>query len=148
MGVEIQTRSHGRERIVDGHGGYRERKSFSETLTLSHGGLTTDTSENLLPANAIIEGVTARIITTIVGPTNWALGDASTSARFASPNATLTAGTTEVGLNHQKGSVSTDAAGPTQDTAAPVRVTCTGSNPSAGAIEIVVHAIVFVAPTS
>ncbi len=122
--------------------------SSSELLTLSTSGLTTDTTANLLPANSIIESVVCRVTTTITTTTNWAVGDATTSARFSSPNATLTSGTTSVGLNHMQGSVSTDAAGPVQTSAAKVRITCTGSNPGAGVIRITVFYRQFVAPTS
>jgi hypothetical protein len=120
----------------------------SEEITLSTVGLTTDSVANLLPANSIIEAVVARITTTITTTTNWAVGDGTTSARFSSANATLTAGTTSVGLNHQKGGVTTDAAGPTQTAAAKVRVTCTGANPGAGKIRVTVFWKTYVPPTS
>ncbi len=110
----------------------------NEQLTLSTSGLTTDSVGNLLPANSIIEAVCVRVTTTITTTTNWAVGDPTTSARFSSANATLTSGTTSVGLNHMQGSVTTDAAGPVQTAAAKVRITCTGSNPGAGAVRIIV----------
>lgn len=122
--------------------------SATELLTLSTVGLTTDTTANLLPANAIILAVDCRITTTITTTTNWAVGDGTTSARFSSANATLTAGTVSVGLNHMQGSVATDAAGPVQTTAAKVRITCTGSNPGAGVIRITVHYLLLGAATS
>lgn len=124
------------------------RGSVSENLTLSTSGLTTDTSANLLPANAIIEAVACRVTTTITTTTNWAVGDGTTSNRFSAANATLTSGTTSVGLRHQQGSITTDATGPVQTSAAPVRITCTGANPGAGAIRITVFYSQFVAPTS
>ena len=147
MGYEIRARDHGRERVIDANGGYWQRGYLSENLTLSTGGTTTDTSANLLPANAIIEAVTARITTTITTATDWSVGDATTAARFSSANATLTSGTTSVGLNHRKGGVATDAAGPTQTSAAAVRITMTGT-PGAGAIRITVFYSQFIAPTS
>jgi hypothetical protein len=130
------------------HGEQWCRGSMTELLTLSTVGLTTDTTNNLLPVDSIIESVTARITTTITTTTNWAVGDTTTAARFCSANATLTAGTTSVCLNHYKGAVSTDAAGPTQSAAAKVRITCTGANPGAGVIRITVFYRRFVAPTS
>lgn len=122
--------------------------SNSELLTLSTGGLTTDTVGNLLPANSIIESVVVRVTTTITNTTNWAVGDGTTSGRFASANGTLTAGTTTVGLNHWSGAVTTLAAGPSQSSASKVRITCTGSNPGAGAVRITVFYRTFVAPSS
>lgn len=119
----------------------------SELLTLSTSGATTDTTANLLPANSIIEAVVCRVTTTITTATDWSVGDGTTAARFSSANATLVAGTTSVGLNHQKGAVTTDAAGPTQVSAAKVRITTTGT-PGAGAIRITVFYRSFVAPTS
>ena len=133
--------------LYDANGGYWERGYLSELLTLSTGGATTDTTANLLPADAVIEAVCARITTTITTATDWKLGDATTAARFTSANATLASGTTTVGLNHQKGAVATDAAGPTQIAAAKVRVTTTGT-PGAGAIRITVFFSKWIAPTS
>jgi hypothetical protein len=147
MGAEIYARHHGRDRIYDANGGYWERGYLSEAITLSTSGTTTDSSANLLPANSIIEAVTARITTAITTATDWSVGDATTAARFSSANATLTSGTTSVGVNHQKGAVSTDAAGPTQTAAAKVRITTTGT-PGAGAIRVTVFYRSFVAPTS
>src|SRR6185436_20175637 len=116
------------------HGEALTINSSSELLTLSTSGLTTDTSANLLPANAIILSVTCRVTTTITTTTNWAVGDPTTAARFSAANATLTSGTTSIGLDHLSGAVATLAAGPTQIAAAKVRITCTGANPGAGAI--------------
>jgi hypothetical protein len=116
----------------------------SELLTLSTVGTTTDTAGNLLPANAIIESVVARVTTTITTATNWELGDATTAGRFSAPNSTMTVGTTQVGLVHVD---QTGAAGPRQTAAARVRVTTTGT-PGAGAIRITVFYRSFVAPSS
>ena len=121
--------------------------SISELLTLSTAGTTTDTTANLLPANSIIEAVVARVTTTITTATSWQLGDPTTAGRFTNANSTMTAGTTDIGLKHQQGSVATDAAGPVQTAAAKVRVTTVGT-PGAGAIRITVFYRQFVAPTS
>lgn len=120
--------------------------SVSELITLSTSGTTTDSSANLLPANSIIKAVVARITTTITTATDWKLGDAATAARFTSANATLTSGTSDVGLNHMKGGVASDAAGPTQAAAAKVRITTTGT-PGAGAIRVTVFYETYTAPT-
>lgn len=117
---------------------------LSELLTLSTGGATTDTVGNLLPADAIIEAVVARVTTTITTATDWKLGDATTAGRFSAANAVMTAGTTQVGTVHAD---QTGAAGPRQTAAAKVRVTTTGT-PGAGAIRITVYYRQLVAPTS
>ena len=119
----------------------------SELLTLSTAGATTDTTANLLPADSIIESVVVRVTTTITTATDWSVGDATTAARFAAANATMTAGATSVGLQHLQGSVATDAAGPVQTAAAKVRITTTGT-PGAGAVRITVFYKTFGAPTS
>lgn len=120
----------------------------SELLTLSTVGLTTDTTGNLLPAGSIIEAVVCRVTTTITTTTNWAVGDATQSARFSSANATLVAGTTSIGLNQADPTVASSNLGPVQVAAAKVRITCTGSNPGAGVVRITVFYRQFVAPTS
>jgi hypothetical protein len=130
------------------NGGSWARGQSSELLTLSTSGLTTLTTANLLPQDAIIEAVVVRVTTTITTSTNWAVGDATTTSRFCSANATLTAGTTSVCLNHMSGAVTTLAAGPSQAAAAKVQITVTGANPGAGAVRITVFWMQFVAPTS
>lgn len=130
--------------LVTANGAQWVRGQASELLTLSTSGTTTDTTANLLPANAIIEAVVARVTTTITTATDWRLGDTATAGRFTAPNATMTAGTTDVGLVHID---QTGAAGPRQTAAAKVRVTTTGT-PGAGAVRITVFYRQFVAPTS
>lgn len=134
---------------VDGtgatHGETFKIESASELLTLSTVGLTTDTTANLLPANSIILAVDTRVTTTITTTTNWAVGDATTAARFSAANGTLTSGTNQVGISQHGGS---GAASDLQTAAAKVRITCTGSNPGAGSVRITVHYIQFTAPTS
>lgn len=117
---------------------------ISEQITLSTGGTTTDSAANLLPANAIIESVVARITTTITVATNWSLGDATIAARFAAANSTLTAGTTSIGLQHVD---QTGTSGPKQTAAAKLRITTTGT-PGAGVIRVTVYYRTFTAPTS
>lgn len=116
----------------------------SENLTLSTSGTTTDTSANLLPANAIIEAVVARVTTTITTATDWKLGDSTTAGRFSAASSSMTSGSTTVGTVQAD---QTGAAGPRQASAAKVRVTTTGT-PGAGAIRITVFYRQFVAPTS
>lgn len=125
------------------------RGSNSELLTLSTSGVTTNTSTSLLPANSVIEAVVIRVTTTITGGgvTAFSVGDSTTAARFSASAGGLTAGSTRVGLQHQHGSVSTDATGPVQVTATTVRITC-DATPTAGAIRIVVFYRQFTVPTS
>lgn len=124
------------------------RGQASELLVLSTVAATTDTIANLLPANSIIEAVTARITAAIVTATDWALGDATTANRFTAANATKATGTTTIGLRHYQGSIATDATGPVQTAAAPVRVTTTGALPTAGTVRITVYYRTFTAPTT
>lgn len=130
-------------------GGTMKRVSTSELLTLSTVGATTDTTNNLLPADAIILAVNTRVQTTISGGgvTTFSVGDPTTTARFSASAGGLTAGSARIGLQHQQGSVTTDAAGPVQTSAAKVRITCNGT-PTQGAVRIQVWALVFTAPTS
>ena len=121
--------------------------SNSELVTLNTGAAFTDTAGNLLPANAIIDSVVARVTTTITTAANWSLGDATTSTRFTSATGTLTAGTTVVGLNQMQGGVTTNAAGPVQTAAAKVRITL-NANPGAGQIRVTVFYRQFIPPTS
>jgi hypothetical protein len=126
------------------NGGQWIRDSKSEEVTLSTLAATTDSSTNLLPANARIEAVTAYVTETITGSTDWELGDATVAGRFSAPDATLTAGTSVVGLVHMD---QTGTAGPRQTTAAKVRITATGTA-TAGKVRITVWFSQFVAPTS
>lgn len=129
------------------NGATRVNGVISENITLNTGGTTTNSSANLLPANSIIESVVCRVTTTITTATDWSVGDSTTAARFISATATLTAGTQAVGLNHQQGSVSTDATGPVQVSATTLRITTTGT-PGAGAIRCTTFYTQFTAPTS
>lgn len=113
----------------------------SEDLTLATGGLTTDTAGNLLPAGALILGVTATVTTTIGSCTGgFQIGDATTAGRFSgAADTTLTQGETR-NSNITGTSASTGVASLTtgilQAAAAKVRVTCTTSNASAGKVRI------------
>lgn len=119
----------------------------SELITLSTSGATTDSTADLLPANAIIDAVVCRVTTTITTATDWGISDPTTSLRFSAVNATMTAGATTVGLKHMFGVVSTTATGPTQAAAAKLRITTTGT-PGAGAVRCTVFGRVATAPAS
>lgn len=128
-----------------GNGATWTRGALTELVTLSVVGATTDSVANLLPANAIIEAVVARVTTTILTATDWAIGDADRFDRFTAPNATLVAGTTDIGTRHiaQPDVIG----GPRQVTAAKLRLTTTGT-PTAGVVRVTVFYRQFVAPTS
>ena len=135
----------GRANVSDANGGSFVDSWAAEEITLSTSGLTTDSTANLLPANAIIQAVTARVTTTITTTTDWKVGDATIAGRFSGANSTLTSGTTSVGLVHID---QTGTSGPRQTSAAKVRITCTGSNPGAGKIRVTVFYRQFIPPTS
>ena len=112
----------------------------SETITLSLTGTTTDSAEYLLPANSIIDVVTATVVTTIAGggASSFGAGDASVAARFMTGIA-LTAGTTAVGLTHQLANTTGAGAGPGQASAAKLRITAAGGTPTSGAVRVTVY---------
>jgi hypothetical protein len=92
------------------------------------------------------------VTTSIAGvdSTTLSIGDATTAARFGTTT-TLTSGQTVVGINHMKGNVSTEAAGPTQTSAAAVRITLSGggdNTPSGGVVRVTIHYTSLIAPTS
>jgi len=130
--------------LITANGATWERGENSALLTLSTSGTTTDTASNLLPADSIIEAVVALVTTTITTATDWKLGDATISGRFAAANATMTLGSTSVGMVHAD---QTGTSGPRQTAAAKVRVTTTGT-PGAGVVRITVFYRKFVAPTN
>lgn len=132
MSKDIRT---GFFRVELPHGGYMEYGWSEELLTLSTIGATTDSVSDLLPADADIKSVCGLVTVDLLTATAWALGDPTTAARFATANATLVVGTVSIGLNHRKGGVATDAAGPTQGAAGKVRVTCTGT-PTSGQVRL------------
>lgn len=129
------------------NGGTWVRGVNTELITLGTGATTTDSTNNLLPAGAIIEAVTTRVTTTITTATAFSVGDGTTAARFSASAGGLTANSTRVGLQHLQGSVTTDAAGPVQATAAKIRITL-DAPPGAGVIRVQVWYSQFVAPTS
>lgn len=116
----------------------------SESLVLSTGGTTTDTSANLLPAGAVIRAVVVRVTAAITVASAFSVGDATIAARFLANGTGLTIGSTGIGLAHVD---QTGTSGPRQTSAAKVRVTTTGT-PSAGTVRITVFFDQFIAPTS
>jgi len=133
-------------RLYGANGGYWERGVNSELLTIA-AAATTDTTGNLLPANAIIEAVVVRVTTIIPTAATFTVGDATTAARFAT-GVSVAADTTAVGLLHRNPDVAA-AAGPVQTTAAKIRITPNAQPAAAtGVVRIEVFFSRFVAPTS
>jgi hypothetical protein len=131
-------------RAFSNNGAYTEHGVASELLTIA-AAATTDTTANLLPANAAIDAVTVRVTTVIPTAATFSVGDATTAARFATGISTA-ATTTAVGLTHVD---QTGAAGPRQTAAAKVRITPNATPGAAtGVVRITVHYHLFVAPTS
>ena len=121
--------------------GSRTASAASEVLTLATGGLTTDTSANLLPALAVLEMICYRVTTAIegAGVTGFLIGDGSNDDRFCTEQTTLTLGATGCcGLHLNSDNY--------QAAAAKIRVTAVGANPTAGAVRLERWAIVYGAP--
>lgn len=133
-------------RSFAGNGGFADFNSATELITLSTGAATTDSSANLLPAGAIILGVTYLVTTTITTAVNFSIGDTTTAARFVSGATGVTAGDTGVGLLMNNPDVAA-AAGPVQSAAAKVRITL-NTTPGAGVIRVQVYYMTFSAPTT
>ncbi len=102
------------------NGGYCEYGVNSELVTIAAAAVT-DSTGNLLPADAVIDRVVVRVVTAIPTAATFSVGDATTAARFATGVA-VAGGTTAVGMLHRHPSVA-DAAGPVQSTAAKIRFT-------------------------
>lgn len=120
--------------------------------TLATGAATTTTGLSCLPANSIIDAVTARVTTTITGAcTGWELGDGTTAARFSTNNTGLAAGTVtdaaHIGTFNNTG-IASATTGVWQAAAHAVVVTCAGGNAGAGAIRVIVYYHSPTAPTS
>ena len=134
-------------RTSDGFGGKWVRGFVTELVTIA-AAATTDTTIQL-PANSVIEAVTGRVTVVIPTATGFNVGDATTAARFKT-GVGVAANTTFIGIDHWSGAVATLAAGPSQATAAAVRLTMTGGTPAAntGRVRITIYYRTFVAPTS
>jgi len=133
-------------RIYGANGGYWERGVNSELLTIA-AAASTDTTGNLLPANAVIEAVVVRVTTVIPTAATFTVGEATTAARFATGVA-VAQDTTAVGLLHRN-PADADAAGPVQTAAAKVRITPNAQPGAAtGVVRIEVFFSRFVPPTS
>ena len=115
-------------------------------LTLSTSGATTTYTQpatggapsNFFPINAFIDGVNARVTTTITSCTGgWRVDDGTTSGRFIANSTTFTAGTTSVnsGTAWNTG-IAAAATGFQMAANKSMVITCTTSNASAGAVRV------------
>lgn len=150
LSVNLSAPNYARVEVNDGLFGSAHIQDVSacETsfgiTTLSTGGTTTDTGQNCLPANSVIDAVVYRITTTITTAASFTIGDSTTAARFCASQSTLTAGTTGVCMVQW---TSATAGTMGQASAASVRVT-TNANPGAGAIRLIVYYHTWTPPTS
>jgi hypothetical protein len=97
----------------------------------------TRTATALIPANALVIGVTARVTTAVTGATSFDIGDGTTSNLFGDDVA--------VALD----TTSANTIAPSRYAAATnVVLTANGANFSGGAVRLTVHFLTLVAPTS
>jgi hypothetical protein len=133
-------------RLYGANGSHWERGVNSELVTIA-AAASTDTTGDLLPADAVIEAVVVRVTTVIPTAATFTVGDATTAARFATGVA-VAAGTTAVGLLHRN-PADADVAGPVQAAAAKVRITPNASPGAAtGVVRVEVYFSRFIAPSS
>lgn len=124
------------------------KRGYSTELMTIAAAASSDSSADLLPANAIIEAVVVRVTVAIPTATNFDVGTSSSANRF-DDNVGVAANTTSVGIDHWKGNVTTETAGPTQRNAAKVRITPNATPANAdGRVRVTVFYRTFVAPTS
>lgn len=129
--------------------GAQWKHGYNTELVTIAASISSDSATNLLPANAIIEAVVIRVTVAPPGTASFQVGDTTTNGRFVPAGTSTTVNTTAVGLEHWRGSVATDAAGPTQATAAVVRLRFNAAPSDAtGRIRVTVFYRSFVAPTS
>ncbi len=114
---------------------------ISTATTLLSDVSTSATATGLIPAGAIVLGVTARVTTSIVGATSFDIGDGSDVDAFGATIAT-TATTTS------NNSDWTIASAPVYASATDVVLTPNGGAFTAGAVRLTVHYCLSVAPNS
>ena len=119
-----------------GANGQATQLGQSTTLLTGLTGATV-TATNLIPANCILLGVTARVTTAVTGATTFDIGDGTTANRFGDDIA-IALGTT-----------ANNCIAPALITAATnVVLTANGSNFTGGAVRLTAHFMTLVAPTS
>jgi hypothetical protein len=131
-----QARVQGGTFLSTGANGQSTQLGQSTTLLTGLTGATV-TATNLIPANCILLGVTARVTTAITGATTFDIGDGSTADRFGDDIA--------IALN----TTANNCIAPALITAATnVVLTANGSNFTGGAVRLTAHFMTLVAPTS
>jgi hypothetical protein len=130
------------------NGGQLQIRQASELVTIA-AAASSDSVANLLPANAIILGVTARVVVAIPTATTFSIGDATTVGRFAAGVAVAINTTAVSGFIHHN-PADTNAAGAVQGaSAAKIRITPNGTPATAvGRVRLHVTYMIEVAPTS
>lgn len=129
--------------------GAQWKHGYNTELVTIAAAISSDSATNLLPANSIIEAVVMRVTVAPPGTASVQIGDATTNGRFIPAGTSTAVNTTAVGLEHWRGSVATDAAGPTQAAAAAVRLRFNAvPSDATGRIRVTVFYRSFVAPTS
>lgn len=78
--------------ITSGHGAIMQMQSIEEEIVIANAA-TTDSVTNLLPANAIIYGVCARVTGTLANARTWSLGYVGATNTFAASGQSGTLGT-------------------------------------------------------
>jgi hypothetical protein len=122
--------------LSTGANGQSTQLGQSTTLLSALSGATV-TATNLIPANCILLGVTARVTTAITGATSFDIGDGTTANRFGDDIA--------IALN----TTANNCIAPALITAATnVVLTANGSNFTGGAVRLTAHFMTLVAPTS
>lgn len=109
-----------------------------QDVTLDTAGTTNDLTAGFVPANSVVLAVLATVETAITTATGLQVGDSSTAARWGTLSA-VTAGSTNeaTAWTPWKGTISTDATGPTASATAPtIRLTATGGTPGAGVVRV------------
>jgi hypothetical protein len=134
------------------NGAVWKRGYATEEITIA-ATASTDSAADLLPADAIIEAVVVRVTVVIPTATSFKVGDASVAERFIGTTlgggVSTAAGSTGTGLNQWKGSIASDAGGPSQATAAKVRITPNATPGAAtGKVRVTVFYRTFTVPTS
>jgi hypothetical protein len=131
-----QARLFGGTFLSTGANGQSTQLGQSTTLLSGLTGATV-TATNLIPANSILLGVTARVTTAITGATTFDIGDGTTANRFGDDVA--------IALN----TTSQNVIAPALIAAATnVVLTANGSNFTGGAVRLTAHFMTLVAPTS
>ena len=131
-----QARVMGGTFLSTGANGQSTQLGQSTSLLTGLSGATV-TATNLIPANCILLGVTARVTTAITGATTFDIGDGTTANRFGDDIA--------IALN----TTANNCIAPALVTAATnVVLTANGSDFTGGAVRLTAHYMTLVAPTS